>query len=464
MALKVLLLRKRLEEKKIELEKVRAAAEAFETRETELEQSIEEAQTDDEKTAVEGLVEQFEIDQAANAASVKSLEGEIESIEKAIEEMERSQKPPEASKKREDGKSMEMHIRSNFFGMNPEQRGAFLARDDIKDFLQRTRELGQQKRAVTGGELNIPETMLELIRETIPKYSKLLKHVRVRPLKGKGRQNVVGTVPEAIWTEMYGTLNELDIYFNQIEMDGFKAGGFIVVPNALLEDSDLNLAAEIMSMLAQAIGIALDKAILYGKGTKMPLGIITRLAQATQPSDYPAKAPKWENLSVRNLIKIDSSLSDIKFFAAMVQEAAKAKSKYSRGTDAKFWAMNEQTYAKVVSKGLAFNSAGAIVAQSTGVLPVIGGAVELLDFIPDGDIVGGYGDLYVLAERAGTTLAQSEHVQFIEDNTVFKATARYDGKPAIPDGFVVINIDNKAPTTAIDFPPDKANTAEEPTV
>lgn len=463
MALKVLLLRKKLEEKKTELEKVRAAARAFETREAELEQSIGEAQTEEEKTAVEELVEQYEADKAASDSSVKSLEGEIESIEKEIGEIERSQKPPEAPQKRGDEKTVEMHTRSNFFGMNPERRSAFLQRDDVKDFLQRTRELGQQKRAVTGGELNIPETMLELIRETIPKYSKLMKHVRVRPLSGKGRQNVVGTVPEAIWSEMYGTLNELDIYFNQIEMDGFKAGGFIVVPNALLEDSDLNLAGEIMDMLAQAIGIALDKAILYGKGTKMPLGFITRLAQTVQPSDYPAKAPKWENLSVSNLIKIDSSLSDVKFFAAMVQEAAKAKSKYSRGSDSKFWAMNERTYAKVVSKGLAFNSAGAIVAQSNGVMPVIGGTVELLDFIPDGDIAGGYGDLYVLAERAGTTLAQSEHVQFIEDNTVFKATARYDGKPAIPDGFVVINIDNKAPVTAIDFPPDKANTAEEPT-
>ena len=84
-------------------------------------------------------------------------------------------------------------------------------------------------------------------------------------------------------------------------------------------------------------------------------------------------------------------------------------------------------------------------------MPIIGGDIVLLDFIPDGDIIGGYGSLYLLAERAGTTLAQSEHVRFIEDQTVFKGTARYDGTPVFGEGFVGINIKNAAPTTTMTF-------------
>ena len=53
--------------------------------------------------------------------------------------------------------------------------------------------------------------------------------------------------------------------------------------NAVLEDSDIDLASTLLDALAQAIGIAVDKAILYGRNSastqKMPLGIVSRLAQ-----------------------------------------------------------------------------------------------------------------------------------------------------------------------------------------
>jgi len=95
-------------------------------------------------------------------------------------------------------------------------------------------------------------------------------------------------------------------------------------------------------------------------------------------------------------------------------------------------------------------------------MPIIGGDVVELDFIPDNVIIGGYGSLYMLAEREGVTLAMSEHVQFIEDNTVFKGIARYDGRPVFGEAFVAINIDQTqgaaAPlANAVTFAPDAAN-------
>ena len=89
-------------------------------------------------------------------------------------------------------------------------------------------------------------------------------------------------------------------------------------------------------------------------------------------------------------------------------------------------------------------------------MPVVGGDIVELNFIPEGDIVFGYMGLYLLAERAGTHISQSEHARFIEDQTVFKGTARYDGIPAIPEGFAVYNV-SKAPTTSgITFAGQKA--------
>jgi len=266
----------------------------------------------------------------------------------------------------------------------------------------------------------------------------------------------MGAVPEGIWTEAVGKLNELSFGLNQVEVDGYKVGGFIAIPNPTLEDSDLNLANEIMDVLGQAIGLAVDKAILYGTGVKMPLGIATRLAQTEKPSNWGANAPEWTNLSETNLIKFDpTGMTSQEFFAELLLYLGVAEPNYSAGGT--FWAMNRKTRMKLLSKAVTFNAAGALVAGVNSTMPIEGGDIVELPFVPDNDIIGGYGDLYLLAERAGANLASSEHVKFTEDQTVFRGTARYDGMPVFGEGFVIVNINNTAPTTSITFPQDSAN-------
>lgn len=92
-------------------------------------------------------------------------------------------------------------------------------------------------------------------------------------------------------------------------------------------------------------------------------------------------------------------------------------------------------------------------------LPIITGDVDILEFMPDGDIVGGYGDLYLWSQRSGMTIEQSREVQFIQDNTVFKGKQRADGQPIIPGAFVAININNAEVTTTMTFAADIANDA-----
>lgn len=458
MALKALMLRKQINDKKQQLEELRKKDAEFLTREAELEKSIEEASTDDERGIVNDAVEQFEADKTSHEEAKSTLEREIGELENDLKELEKEPAPQPYTPKPEERKEVKnMETRKKFFGMNAVERDAFFARDDVKNFLQRARELGSEKRSITGSELLIPTVVLELIRENIAEYSKLYKHVNVRQVPGKARQTIMGTIPEAVWTEMCAKLNELNLVFNAVEVDGYKVGGYIAVCNAILKDSDIALATEIITALSQAIGYALDKAIVYGTGIKMPLGIVTRLAQGSKPLDYPATAPEWKNLT-GNLVAITGK-TDAALFKAIVETSGKAKSKYSGG--AKFWTMNETTYTKLMSNALSINAAGAVTSGINGTMPVIGGAIELLDFIPDDVIIGGYGDLYLLAEREDITVGQSEHVRFIEDQTVFKATARYDGLPVIPAGFVAMGIGGTAPTAnAVTFAEDKANAGE----
>lgn len=460
MALKTLLLKSKLERSKANLAKLKEKDADFAKREAELEAAIGEVTdetSEDDRKELETQVDSFNEEKEQHEEEKSNLEEEISKIEEDIAEEEKRAAVTTKPKEREGRKVNTMANRTRFFGMSTQERDAFFASEEVKSFLQRARELGKEKRAVTGAELLIPAVVLDLVKENVAKYSKLYKHVNVKPVPGKARQNIMGTIPEAVWTEMCAKLNELNLSFASVEVDGYKVGGFIAICNAVLEDSDIALATEIISALGQAIGLALDKAILYGTGTKMPLGIVTRLVQTEAPANYPAEVRSWANLSESNVIAI-SGKTDAQLFKALVTATGAAKGVYSRG--AKFWAMNETTRNTLIANALTINAAGAITAGIEGTMPIIGGKIEELSFIPDGVIIGGYGDLYLLAERAGTSLAQSEHVRFIEEQTVFKGSARYDGTPVIAEGFVAIGIDGTKPDArAVTFTADAANTA-----
>ena len=456
MALKALMLRKQRDNKAAQLKELRTKDADFEKREAKLEVAIGEADTQEEQDAVSAEVEAFSKEKAEHEKTKTQLETEIEGIERDLEEIEKAepaQTPPAEPKQRKQVYDMEK--RTKFFGMSVRERDDFIKSEDVQTFLQRTREIGMQKRSITGASVLIPEVVLGLIKENIEKYSKLIGHVSLRNVPGKARQNIMGKIPEGVWTEMTGKLNELTLSFSSVEVDGYKVGGYVPISNAILEDSDVALATEIITALGAAIGIALDKAILYGKGTKMPLGIVTRLVQESDPGSAPENARPWEDLHTSNVLSITGK-TGTDLFKNLVTAAGNAKGRYSNGST--FWAMNEATKTKLVAEAMSMNAAGAIVTGIQSTMPVIGGAIETLSFIPNDVIIGGYGDCYLLAERGGAAIEESSHVRFIEDQTVFKGTARYDGKPVVAEAFVAIGIAGVAPTAAaVTFTEDGAN-------
>lgn len=338
---------------------------------------------------------------------------------------------------------------------------AFYARSDVKEFLQSLRAMGASgRRSVSGAELTIPTVMLDMIRQNMGEYSKLIRYVRLRSVKGKARQNIMGKVPDGVWMEMSGALNELEFAFNQLETDGYKVGGYIPVDNYLLSDSDVNLGEEVLQNILHAMGRALDKAIVYGKGApgKMPVGSVTRLAQTSQPSYWGAEQGEWTDLHSSNILKLDlAGKTGESFFQPLLTAMGKVDPDYSTSKRT-VWCCNRATHLDLMSRALNFNAAGTLVAGMSNRMPVEGGEFVELDFLPDYEIVGGFFDLYTLVEREGASMARSEHVFFLEDKTVFKGTARYDGQPAVGEGFLAINYANTAVTTSYDFKPDYANT------
>jgi HK97 family phage major capsid protein len=451
MALKVLMLRKKLNDAKRALEDLRAKDAEFESREAEITQSIEEAQTDEERSAVDEAVDAFEAEKADHEEQKGQLERKVEELENELAAEEAAQATDPVEEPEEKREEIKMIDKRDINSVVTDER--------VKDFLTEVRTAIKEKRAITNVGLTIPEVMLGLLRENIGEYSKLYKHVDVRRVGGDGRLVIMGAIPEAIWTDCCGNLNEMSLGFNDLEVGCWKVGGYMAICNASLEDSDVDLAGEIVRALGKGIGIALDKAILFGTGNHMPQGVVTRLVQTTQPTSYPATARTWANLSTANVKTHATTVTGVNLFKAIIEDAGAASNKYAAGEAV--WTMNEKTYAALTAESVGLTAEGKLATAMNGQMPVIGGPIEKLSFIPDNLIIGGYFEDYLLAERAGQKFATSEHVRFLNDQTVIKGTARYDGAPSIAEAFVAVGIKGVVPATVattVTFATDTANT------
>lgn len=461
-----LLLTKKRSMKAKQLTEKRAEEKRLTTRAAALDAQLE-AVEDDIPAELENEIQEVGDKLDTVTEEIAALEQEISDLDSEItdidEQMPGSSSNPSSNRTRDgpvSAPASRFRCRSRCFD-NRTQRDAFYARGPVKDFLQRVRSLAQMgRRSVTGGELTIPTEVLDILRDNLNQYSKLITKVRLRTVSGHARQNIIGKVPEGIWMEMAGALNNLEFRITDIETDGFKVGGFIPIDNYILKDSDVALGEEIMYMLGQAIGYALDKAIVFGLGptSKMPVGIVTRLAQTQKPVYWGQNQGDWTDLHSANVLQLNlAALEGTAFFIPFLTACAKAKPTFS--TDGKIWIMNDATRQDILIRALAFNANAALMSGIENTMPVVGGEIITLEFMPDHMVVGGYGDEYLLVERDGGTFASSDAPLFLLDKTAFKGTARYDGQPISGEAFMAQTYDNTPVTTAMDFTADYVNTS-----
>lgn len=425
MALQQRVLARKIEQRKNALADMLIAEEGFNQRSEDLEESIERAETDEDIEKVETDIDALETEKGDHDEKKADLENEIDGLEKELGKLNDdapTNKEEERSKESDKTVGGDTRMAHNQY----ETRSQILDRlnqTEVREFYAKVAEASRNKRALDNTEVLIPEQVINMIQQRLGDYSTLYKEVTVQQLSGTARVIMDGAIPEAIWTEMCDPVEELATSFSQTELDGFKVGGFIPVCNAVLEDSMINLANFIETRLAMAIAKALDKAILVGEGAtaKQPEGVIPALA-----SEVERNVTSTGDLSdiVGNMALIDDGED-----GAPVGEvvAVMKRSTY---------------YSKLAPQTFLPTADGRLVVQ-TAQSPKLpdGTRIVFSQYAPDDTIVLGDFKKYLLGERAGVKLAVSTDVRFIQDQTVFKGTARYDGKPIYTSSFVVITIE-----------------------
>ena len=419
MALRKLILAKQLREKNELLESYREEQESLEANEEDLAEAIEEAETDEEKATVEEAVEKHEQDLEEVKVKITNLETEIQGIESEIEELKGDDPDYQGEGRNQVQKIQTRELGDSNLKVNKfetrEQMLNRLATPEVKDFYENLRDAVVEKKALENNNLIIPEQVMLAIQHRIGDYAVLINEVNTINLKGTARLIMNSGSPTLFWTEMCADLEESTLGgLNQVELDGFKLGGYVFICNALIEDSMIDLANYIEQEFAKAIAKFKDEAIMNGKGaaSKEPEGIRTVVTETTEAT---------------NILGILEAIGSLGY-----GDDGEVLPYVAEKTIA---VMNRKTYySKVLPETYGKDANGKIVYGLGQTLPD-GTPIKISETVPTGEIViGDFKNGYIWADRKATSFDTNDRLKWVEEQTGYKVSGRHDGR-VIHKGF-----------------------------
>jgi HK97 family phage major capsid protein len=414
--LKQLKIAKAIEIKREKLKEIDTKAAAILQRSKDAEKALTEAKTEEDIKTVEAEITEIEKEQGEVEIEKKTIEAEITDLETELEDVKERSAKAAKTQTRSKGESENMNriqVRELL------KTGEYYKRNDVKEFYEKFKNL----RAVTGGELAIPEVIVNRIMDILGDYSTIYPIVDKIQVKGTARILIDTDTTPALWTEQNAALPVGDVgTLAYLDFDGFKVGKVTFVDNYLLQDSVINLDEYVSKKIARAIALALDIAILNGTGAvgKQPTGIIpsipvenrvTLAADAATVADY-----------VKPIGLIDTGEDAVGEIRAVMR-----RSTY---------------YAYFLEMSINVNAEGDVVGRLPNLVQpdILGIPVTFNNSMAVDEVLYGEFEKYTLVERENIAIDNSEHVRFVEDQMAFRGKGRFDGKPTKPEAFVLVTI------------------------
>ena len=155
----------------------------------------------------------------------------------------------------------------------------------------------------------------------------------------------------------------------------------------------------------------------------MPYGVVPSLLATTAPSNHPAGGREWADYHSTHINTITSAnATGVKLFQNIVLNTGVIRNDYS---DANLvWVMNNATKMKILAESIGVNSGAAIVAGMGDKMPVVGGDIVTLEFIPDDTVIYGYfgnNNLVNISETITKILKRDEIKEIFNETDVMAA-------------------------------------------
>jgi HK97 family phage major capsid protein len=221
------------------------------------------------------------------------------------------------------------------------------------------------------------------------------------------------------WMDEGGTIPTTDALFAQIELHAHRLAGAAAVPNDTLKDSAA-LDTWLRTALPRGIREFEDRAFLKGDGVKKPLGALhaanPSLIVAGDETGQSTATITWNNV--------------LAMFSRMLPEAY----------DNAVWVIDPSAIPEIYTMAVEVGTGGApVMTNNAAVAPdqtLLGIPIKWSRKSPA--TLGTQGDIsladfryYAIGDRQDVRVDTSEHVQFLQDNTVFKVIERVDGQPLL---------------------------------
>lgn len=222
------------------------------------------------------------------------------------------------------------------------------------------------------------------------------------------------------WMDEDGTIPDSNANFAEVALNAWRLAGAAVVPNDTLKDAGA-LDAWLRSSLPRGIRDFEDRAFIKGDGVKKPLGalhvanpsLITASKEVGQTSGI-----TWNNV--------------LSMFSRMLPECY----------DNAVWTITPDALPEVFTMALPVGTGGSAVMIAPGAgnvapaMTMLGRPIKWTRKAPgvlstQGDISLADFRMYAIGDRQDVRLDTSEHVQFLQDKTVFKVISRVDGAPLL---------------------------------
>jgi HK97 family phage major capsid protein len=416
--LKQLKIQKAIEIKRNKLKELETKMDAIKKRSDDTQKALEESKTEEDIKTIEQEITEIEKEQGDVEVEKKTIETEITDLETELEDVNERESQAKKQNQTRDKKGV-------VEGMNRLQvrelmkTGEYYKRSEVVEFYDKFKNL----RAVTGGELAIPEVIVNRIMDILGDYSNIYRLVDRIQVKGTARILIDTDTTPATWVEQNASLPVGDVgTLAYLDFDGFKVGKVTFVDNYLLQDSVINLDNYVVRKIARAISLALEISILSGTGLagKQPTGII--------PS-----------IPVENTVTVDGATATMSDFVKPIGLIDTGDDVVGEITAV----MRRSTYyAYFLELSINTNADGEVVGRLPNLVrpDILGIPVVFSNHMDADAVLYGEFDKYTLVERENISIDNSEHVRFVEDQMAFRGKGRFDGKPTKPDAFALVTI------------------------
>ena len=275
MALKTLMLKRKLDEKKKLLEAVREKQEQLQTREAELEQAINEAETEEEQQAVEEEVGKFEEEKAENEAERTGLEKDIADLEAEIAEEERKQQEATQTREKEnkvmDEKEIRAAERKAFERYVRETAGVVMRDDDPPTDYNMTQG--------NNGYI-VPKSIAEEVITKVKNICPIFERAQRYDVKGNldvpfypaSSEHVIAAAYASEMEELVASSGD----FGKVSLTGFLAGALAKISKKLVNNTEIDVVPFVTDQMAVAFAEFYEHECLIGtdgKATGLLAGI-----------------------------------------------------------------------------------------------------------------------------------------------------------------------------------------------